>query len=182
MYGMINEGIRAFILKHHDKETWEAICQKASVGDQQFDGMKSYDDGITYQLVGAISEHTGLSSGEVLTKFGSHWVDYAGESRFGNLMKVAGDSFLERLNGLDDMHARIQLSMPNLKPPSFKLEEVADRTYRLHYFSQRTGLDSMVVGLLYGMAEETGEKIKVNQIAEKSDTVDHSVFEIAVVN
>ncbi|WP_299952658.1 heme NO-binding domain-containing protein [uncultured Roseobacter sp.] len=182
MYGMVNEGIRNFILKHHDEEAWQAVCKKASVNDQQFDSMTSYDDAITYRLAGAISEHTGLSVDKVMTEFGSYWVDYAGASEFGNLMKLAGDSFLERLNGLDAMHARIQRSMPNLKPPSFKTEEVGDRTYRLHYFSHRKGLDSMVLGLLHGLADETGAKIQVEQVAEKSDTTDHSIFEIVLLS
>lgn len=182
MYGMVNEGIRTFILKHHGEEAWQAVCKRASVSNQQFDGMTSYDDSITYRLVGAICEHTGLSVDEVMTEFGSYWVDYAGGSEFGNLMKLAGDNFLERLDGLDAMHARIQLSMPNLKPPSFKTEEVTDRTYLLHYFSHRTGLDSMVLGLLHGLADETGAKIQVRQVAEKSDTIDHSVFEIVLLN
>ncbi|WP_300062688.1 heme NO-binding domain-containing protein [uncultured Roseobacter sp.] len=182
MYGMINEGIRTFIINNHDEQTWETICQKAAVEGRSFDHMKSYDDSVTYDLVGAVSEHTGLSAGEVMAKFGSYWIDYAGSSSYGKLMKRAGDSFLERLAGLDDMHAQIKKSMPHLKPPSFQLEEIADRTYHLHYFSQRTGLDTMVVGLLDGLAEETGARIAVKQVAEKSETVDHSVFEIVLAH
>ncbi|MGZ2259697.1 heme NO-binding domain-containing protein [Roseobacter sp. A03A-229] len=181
MYGMVNDGIHNFILKHHDADTWQSLCEAAYLETQEFHEMERYDDSVTFQLVHAISDHTGLSAGAVLTEFGSHWIDYAGASPFGALMTSAGNSFLERLRGLDDMHARVQLSMPDLKPPSFKLERKAETTYHLHYISQRTGLDAMVIGMLRGLAEDTGEDIEIKQIAAKSEIVDHSVFEIVLI-
>ncbi len=182
MYGMVNEGIRDFILKHHDAQTWERICTAANLDRQIFDDMGRYEDSVTFDLVQAISDHTGLSAGDVLGKFGTHWIDYASTSRYGNLMKAAGDSFLEKLKGLDEMHARVKGAMPDLQPPSFRLEEVADGTYHLHYVSQRNGLDAMVVGMLHGLAEDTGARIEVRQMAEKSATVDHSIFEITLAH
>ncbi len=181
MYGMVNEGIREFIVKNHDEATWKTICERAGVSCDSFERMESYDDKITYDLVGAIVSHTGLTVHEVLEVFGAYWVDFAGHSTFGNLMQFAGDTFLKRLEGLDDMHARIQLSMPHLKPPSFELEELGEQRYLLHYYSQRDGLEPMVIGLLHGLAKETGQQITVRQITDTPDATDHGVFEITLL-
>ena len=181
MYGMVNEGIREFILENHGTEAWEAICKDAGTHYTEFEKMSSYDDAITYDLVGAVCNHTGLSSDEVLKVFGTYWVKFVGGSNFGNLLRLAGNTFIERLEGLDDMHDRILLSMPHLKPPSFELDQLREGVFLLHYYSDRDGLAPMVIGLLYGLANETGEKITVKQVESKTKSADHDIFEIALL-
>lgn len=184
MYGMVNEGIRTYILREFDEQTWQKICKSAGLNQFDFEKMTSYDDGVTYELVGAICDHTGLEAAEVLKIFGEYWVEFAGASNFGHLMRMAGDSFLDRVRGLDDMHERILLSMPHLTPPSFELEETdksAEGQYILRYFSEREGLAHMVIGLLHGLAQETGDRIEVNHITPKSETSDHDVFQISLI-
>ena len=178
MYGMVNDGIRTFILENHSEETWRSICAGAGLSQTEFERMSAYDDDVTYKLVGSVCEHTGLDADDVLRVFGTYWISYAGGSNFGNLMRLAGRTFLERLEGLDDMHDRILVSMPHLKPPSFELEDRDDGTYHLHYHSDREGLSSMVIGLLHGLAADTDEKISVSHVHKRLNGEDHDVFEI----
>ena len=182
MYGMVNEGIRTFIESNFGEEAWQSICGRADIDLRQFDRLASYDDAITYSLVGAVSEHTNLPAEKVLNVFGEYWVDYAGQSGFGNLLKLAGNSFVEKVRNLDDMHERILLTMPNLKPPSFELEAVGENTYDLSYYSTREGLAPMVIGLLKGLAAETGEIIVIEQTQEKSSNTDCDIFRIVIQN
>ena len=182
MYGMVNEGIRQFVGLNHDEATWETICSKAAVSQTSFERMASYDDAITYQLVGAICDHMNLSGEEALESFGAYWVEYVGSSSFGNLLKLAGRTLTEKLDGLDDLHARVFASMPNLKPPSFELETLDDIHHNLHYFSDRDGLAPMVVGLVHGLANVTGETVEVHQIEAKADGADHDVFAIKLLD
>ncbi|GAB2185598.1 heme NO-binding domain-containing protein [Roseibium sp. LAB1] len=182
MYGMVNEGIRTFILDNHGPEAWHSICETAGLEELEFERMSSYDDAITYKLIEAICSFTGLSSTDVLSVFGKYWVEFAGASHFGNLMRLAGNSFVEQLKGLDDMHDRILLSMPHLKPPSFEVDQKDDGSCILHYYSERDGLAPMVVGLLHGLANETGATIEVNQVAAKSEQSDHDIFEIRILD
>lgn len=182
MYGMVNEGVRSFILENYDEQTWLSICKGAGIEQTEFERMAGYDDSITYSLVGSICEHTGLDAAEVLKVFGTYWVEFTGASSFGNLLRLAGRTFVERVEGLDDMHERILLSMPHLKPPSFELEEIGEAVYHLHYFSDRAGLAPMVIGLLHGLAHDTNEKIEVFHVTPKSADNDHDVFEIRVLS
>lgn len=181
MYGMVNEGLHAFIVENHGPEAWEAICTNAGHSGVRFEQLTTYDDAVTYDLVAAVCDFTGLRVADALEAFGRYWVMYAGGSSFGPLMRAAGRTFVERVRGLDDMHERILLSMPHLKPPSFEIEARGDDLYHLSYFSERPALAPMVVGLLYGMAEETGEQIAVTQIGEKSAVDKADVFEIRIL-
>ena len=181
MYGMVNEGIHKFTVANLGPAAWETICGHAGLEQTTFERMASYDDKITYDLVGAVCLHTGLTTDQALEQFGTFWVTFAKGSPFGNLLRLAGRSFIERLYGLDDMHDRILVSMPHLAPPSFELELLGANLYHLHYYSKREGLAPMVVGLLHGLAADSGESVRVRQIIHKSDTADHDVFEISLV-
>ena len=181
MYGMVNEGIRTFVVNNYDEATWRKICADAGLEQTEFERMENYRDATTYQLVGAVCAHTGLSAAEVLETFGEYWVEFANASPFANLMRLAGETFADRVRGLDDMHERIQLSMPHLKPPTFDIEEAGDGVWRVRYYSEREGLAPMAIGLLYGLAADTGEKIAVAHVAGKSDDLDHELFEVTLI-
>ncbi len=181
MYGMVNEGLRTFVEKEHGPDMWREVCEMAGVEAATFERMTSYHDSVTYSLVGAVCQKTGKSADEVLEPFGTYWVTFAGASNFGTFLRLAGNTFVERIKGLDDMHDSILLSMPHLKPPSFEIEEVGPNDYELSYFSEREGLAPMVIGLLYGLAAETNEKIKVTQIVQKKTVSDPDVFKVTLV-
>lgn len=181
MYGMVNEGIRSFIEQEHGAEMWLSICKSANVDTASFERMTSYDDSITYALVGAICQHTGLSADNVLKVFGTYWVEFAGSSNFGTFLRLAGNSFVSRIKGLDDMHDSILLSMPHLKPPSFEIEEIGEDTYLLDYYSERDGLAPMVIGLLYGLASETDEKVNIEQVTFKKEVTEPDQFRVTLL-
>lgn len=180
MYGMVNEGIHTFIVSNFGDEAWQSICAHADIKVTQFDRLGDYDDSVTYSLVGAVAEHTKLPAEKVLNVFGEYWVDFAGHSGFGNLLKLSGPNFVERVRNLDDMHERILMTMPNLKPPSFELEEIGENTYELSYYSTRPGLAPMVIGLLHGLAAETQEEITVEHTKARAVQSDPDVFRIVV--
>ncbi|RYG90027.1 hypothetical protein EU803_15545 [Loktanella sp. IMCC34160] len=48
---------------------------------------------------------------------------YAKSTAVGKLIDLGGDTFWERTRNHDDMHERIQKSMPHLKPLGFDLED-----------------------------------------------------------
>lgn len=178
MYGLVNNGIQTFIVENHGEETWRAICAKAGVDGDSFETMSAYEDHTTFALVGAISEHLDLTTAQVLEVFGTYWVSFTKETAIGRLMRFEGVSLSDRLKGLDEMHDRVRLAMPHLDPPSFEYEESDDGENLLHYFSHREGLHSMVVGLLHGLAAETGEEIAVRMVESRAAGHDHDVFAI----
>ncbi len=180
MYGLVNNGIRTFIAERYGEEMWHAICRDAGLDDPNFESMLSYEDKVTHDLVGAICRHLDLTAAEVLEVFGEFWVGFAHETAIGQVMQFQGDTFLERLAGLDEMHDQVRLAMPHLVPPSFEFEEGADGVHRLHYHSHREGLQPMVIGLLKGLSEQTGVGVEVTLVESRADGHDHDVFELRV--
>jgi len=182
MYGMVNEGVHTFIAKNFGEDVWQAICANACVDVDRFDRMSAYDDEITSRLVSAIAKHTKMSEDAVLKVFGEYWVDFAGQSGFANLLKFAGANFIERVQNLDDMHDRVMMTMPDLRPPSFELEKGPKGAYILSYYSHREGLTSMVEGLLHGLASQTGEKVSVKLLKARGEQSEPDIFQIELLS
>lgn len=182
MYGMVNEGVRTFVIEKFGKDAWEAIRLDAGIDTSQFDRMHTYDDAITYGLVAAVARHTDTPESEVLSVFGEYWVGYAGNSGLGNLLTLAGRNFVERVQNLDDMHDRMMVAMPGLKPPSFEIEELGQNVFELSYYSPRPGLTPMVIGLLHGLAAQTGEKISVELTCARKSQSAPDLFRIELLD
>lgn len=166
MYGMVNQALEALVTERFGAETWTAVRQNAGISDPAFITMKQYQDEVTYALAGALSKHLQAPVPDLLRSFGISWVDYAKCGPWGKLMLASGGSTYELLTTLDAMHARIAISFPDLKPPSFKVRPEGDGVV-VDYQSHRPGLAPFVVGLIEGIGALFGESVTVEQIASK---------------
>lgn len=171
MYGLVNRAVEGLVRKEFGDDTWERVRREAGVDIEVFGRMERYDDAVTYDLVAAASELLDTPASELLRGFGHYWVNYVGEEGYGPLMEAAGDSFESFLNELDNLHARVAMSYPDLQPPSFRCTRVGEALH-LHYHSDRRGLEPMVVGLLEALAERFGETVSI----EVTEQEDHPVF------
>ena len=70
--------------------------------------------------------------------------------------------------------------MPQLKPPSFEIENVQDKVWRVHYHSDRSGLTSMMIGLLKGLAQRFGQQADVIVESANGQDGDHDVYLLTV--
>ena len=60
MYGLINRSIEGLITARFGADRWRAVRARAGLADEPFVSMRSYDDSVTYALVGAaVSPVTG---------------------------------------------------------------------------------------------------------------------------
>lgn len=166
MYGMVNHGIETFVTETFGAEEWDAICCDAGLPATGFEEMLTYPDDVTYSLVAAICRRHGMAAAEALRTFGDYWVDYSRQTTVGKLMRFGGDGLIERLESLDEMHDRIKLAMPHLRPPRFEFEFGENGVHRLHYASEREGLEPMVMGLVEGLGRETGQTVEITQDPE----------------
>lgn len=182
MYGLVNNGVRKLIVDAHGEEVWRAICEKADVREEEFENLTAYDDAATYALVDAVSDVLALPPHKVLEIFGQYWVGFSKSTAIGKLIDQGGETLIDRIRGLDEMHERIQMTMPHLNPPSFEFEEMPDGNHRLRYISSREGLAPMVAGLLQGMADECGVAIEVALSESRSEGAEHDVFNIRIVS
>ncbi|MEE2939835.1 MAG: heme NO-binding domain-containing protein [Planctomycetota bacterium] len=169
MYGLVNKAIEGLVRQQFGDDAWARIKERAGWTGAQFVSMDSYDDEITYNLVGAASEELGLPPEQVLEAFGDYWTTYTMESGYRDTLGMMGDTLEEFLDNLDALHVRVGMSMPGLIPPSFSREKVADDEWLLHYTSERAGLAPMVIGLLKGLARRFEEDVELEALEGRGD-------------
>lgn len=182
MYGIVNQAIEGLVIENFGEENWVKIKNKAQVTNDHFLSNESYDDDITFRLVGAASEVLNLHSSKILLAFGEYWVLKTGAEKYGQLMKAGGSNFKEFIQNLPNFHSRIMLIFPKLSPPEFSVEVKSENTLILHYFSHRSGLTDFVVGLIIGLGKLFHEKIEIKLIESQNNEVWHDTFEINILN
>jgi hypothetical protein len=181
MYGLVNRALEELIRTTHGDDAWEKIKERAGVDIEVFVRMDAYPDDITYRLVGAASELLNQSPDSLLKAFGKYWTLYTGREGYGDLLDAAGNTLQEALANLDDLHVRVGLMYPELKPPSFRCTDVTAEGLVLHYYSSRAGLAPMVIGLIEGLGKRFGHTLEIAPLARRDSGDDHDSFAIRIL-
>lgn len=176
MYGLVNKAVRDFIEVNHGVEAWADVRRKADIRVEEFVSLSPYDDALTYALVGAAAERLKVSAEAFLEGLGVHWTAYAAEHGYGQLLDVAGNTFVAFLQGLDDLHTRVALQMPQLRPPGFECSEITENSVLLHYRSERAGLAPFVVGLIKGLGDRFGLSVTLEHRTKSTAPTEPDVF------
>jgi hypothetical protein len=119
-----------------------------------------------------------VPAGDLLEAFGEYWTLYTARKGYGNILALAGSTFVDFVQHLDHLHAHVAMSFPELRPPSFWCTDVTDGSLRLHYRSTREGLAPMVVGLLRGLGKMFDTAITIEHVADRARGADHDEFQI----
>jgi hypothetical protein len=167
VYGMVNKAVRGFVLKHFDEEVWTRIHTRAGV-DADFIAMQTYDDSVTYSLVGAAHEELKMDPKDILDGFGRYWVSDVAVASYADLMSKSGSSFVDFVKNLDHLHERIRVTFPGYQPPSFRIKELGPGELQLDYYSHREGLLDFVTGLLAGLAEHYETEIEISLVPDEA--------------
>lgn len=179
MYGLVNKAIQDVVVREYGKGAWTAVLEAAGTPEVDFQGMEEYPDHLTYALVGATAKTLNMSTDQVLEILGEYWVLYTAKAGYGDLLQMAGDSFVGLLQNLDLLHARIGRSYPALQPPAFQCTDISESSLLLHYRSGRAGLAPLVVGLIRGVAKMFKVTAAITVLDSKSAGADHDIFRIS---
>ena len=181
MYGIVNRAIQDLIQSTHGAATWRRVCERTGTKHCPFLSMQSYPDEETVKLIVAATHELGTTTTEFLEDLGRHWVGYATRQGYRDFLQSRGDSLFGFIARLDDLHTRLSLAFPALRPPSFRVDAIDERSIRVHYSSERTGLSSFVVGLFYGLADLFEQALLVKHVRRRDDGADHDEFVLTVV-
>jgi len=178
MYGLVNQAVQDYIAATMGADAWNAVRLKAGCTDGEFVPLQQYPDALTFAMVGAACEVSGRQAGDLVEAIGAYWVEFTAQKGYGSLLDQLGTTFPDALANLDAMHVRVALMMPNLKPPSFRVREVTERSLKLDYISKREGLSPMVVGLVKGLGGKYGLEPRVTLVAPRAAGGDTDTFEV----
>ncbi len=168
MYGLVNKAVKDLVLNKFGKDSWDKIRKEAKLQISDFEGMKTYDDSITYDLVGAASKILNLPAEAILKAFGEYWVLFTAQEGYGDLMDLFGHDLKTCIKNLNSMHGRMGAMMPDLKPPRFVVTCPSDDLIEIEYHSTRLGLAPMVSGLLEGLIKKFNAVATVAQIPKRA--------------
>lgn len=178
MYGIVNKAIEDLVKANFGDEKWEAIKERSGIDIDFFISNEPYDDNITYQLAGAVSEEMNMPIAEVLQAFGEWWVLKTGKEKYGGLMAAGGHTLKEFLLNLPAFHNRIMLIYPKLTPPEFQISNIEGKSLYVHYFSKRIGLQEFVRGLLTGLGKMYDEPVQLELIQSRETGSEHEIFRV----
>ena len=176
MYGLVNKAIQDMVCSRFGEETWKEIKHKAEVDIDVFLNMEGYPDDITHKLVKAASVVLSLSTQQIMQAFGEFWVHYTAQEGYGEMMDMSGDTLPEFLENLDNLHARVGVSFPNLQPPSFECTDMEENSLSLHYRSDREGLTPMILGLVQGLGTRFDTEVHITQTQNRDEGAEHDEF------
>ncbi|MDT0595595.1 heme NO-binding domain-containing protein [Glaciecola petra] len=181
MYGLINSALKNMITEKFGDEKWQEVLVTSKVPEDSFLTMRSYDDAITYALVESASIVLGESPETCLELFGEYWVLETASKNYTALLDAAGTNMLDFIKNLNALHDRITGTFLSYIPPEFRVENVGEDLYIIHYISTRKGLTSFVVGLLKGLAIRFNADLDIIDIDNRQvETGTHNAFKIRV--
>jgi hypothetical protein len=116
----------------------------------------------------------------LLEEIGEYWSRFTAQQGYGHLLDHAGSDFGAVISRLNDLHARLTVTLPDLRPPSFECSRKEDGTIVLRYYSERAGLSHLVIGLLRGLAHRFGQEATVIQTGRRSEMQTYDEFEVTL--
>lgn len=199
MYGLINLAIEEAILERYGQKFWNYIKQscRETTGDTDgaFISRLFYDDEVTYRLIDAAERILRSEKyGHVSQLFGEKFYELVQDSGYEGILQLLGGTLQDFLNNLDSFHSHLATTYGRMKPPSFRCSHCFDENNNsntksverliLHYYSERIGLEGIVMGMVKAAARELhGLKvdISIHQLKLVDQGIDHTEFMIKVV-
>ncbi|KAL1130144.1 hypothetical protein AAG570_013082 [Ranatra chinensis] len=181
-YGFVNYALELLVLKTFGEETWETIKKYADVNmEGQFLVRQLYEDEITYNLIGAAVQVLKIPADAILELFGKMFFEFCQDSGYDRILQVLGATPRDFLQNLDALHDHLGTLYPGMKAPSFRCTEQPDAgSLVLHYYSDRPGLEHIVIGIVKTVASKlhgTEVEMKIIKTKEECDHVQFLITE-----
>ncbi|KAI4463951.1 guanylate cyclase soluble subunit beta-2 [Holotrichia oblita] len=147
----------------------------------QMEGMflvrQIYEDEITYNLISSAVDILQIPATAILELFGNAFFEFCQDSGYDKILQVLGATPRDFLQNLDALHDHLGTLYPGMKAPSFRCtERPEDGALVLHYYSDRPGLEYIVIGIVKAVASKLhGTEVDVQILKTKND-VDHIQF------
>ncbi|XP_065345782.1 guanylate cyclase soluble subunit beta-1 [Cloeon dipterum] len=181
MYGFVNYALELLVIKTFGEETWEQIKKDADVTiEGQFLVRQIYDDAVTYNLIGAAVNLLQIPADTILELFGKMFFEFCQDSGYDKILQVLGATPRDFLQNLDALHDHLGTLYPGMRAPSFRCTEEEDGQLVLHYYSDRPGLEHIVIGIVKEVAKKLHDtEVEVTILEGKTEHSDHIKFLIS---
>ncbi len=156
-------------------EAWDSLLQKAGLNGI-YTAAGSYPDLQAFNIVGALSKHSGMATDTLLGVFGEYM--FSGFVSQYPTFFPEGIHTKELLKSVDGIiHVEVQKLFPDAILPKFEYEDPSEDRLVMKYTSQRK-LCKLAEGLFNGAAKHFGESIEHTQSKCMLLGDDHCRFEL----
>ncbi len=166
MYGICHDAAEAYIIEVFGTDMMSTIRADIDLpGDISLHNY--YHDEVIGNTFVSLSHHSGVSLDEIFLGFGRFWIKHLKNGPYFDQLPTTtnlGEYFFQ----INQMHERLIILLPQLKPPYFEILEQTDNTLEIAYYSTRAGLSAMVIGQISALAEQFG-KTAIIEHSKKQD-------------
>uniref|UniRef100_A0A915EG51 guanylate cyclase n=1 Tax=Ditylenchus dipsaci TaxID=166011 RepID=A0A915EG51_9BILA len=148
--------MRQLMVRKYGDEFWKECMQKAGFESGKENIVNHYyPDSDTYAIVDAICDLSQIAKEEIWEMYGGYLIEYTMGNGWDEMLRCMSPNLKGFLNNLDSLHYFIDhvVYKANLRGPSFRCEETGDESIILHYFTSRSGLYPIVLGVIREVAE-----------------------------
>jgi Heme NO binding. len=162
MKGMVFSTFIEMVEEKFSIDTVDQIIEEANLqSGGAYTTIGTYDHGEIIELVGRLSQHTGIPGGELIKAFGEYLfgVLVGGHPQF---LKGVEDAFQFLLQVDRYIHVEVRKLYPDAQLPKFTYEQPNPSTLIMNYSSERPFAD-LAEGMIVGCIRHFGHDITVTR-------------------
>jgi hypothetical protein len=182
LHGLVNRSIQRFVQETYGDEFWADICRKADLGFENFESMLTYDNSQTSAVLTAACDLLERSRGGLLEDMGTFLVSHSDFDALRRLLRFGGDTFVEFLHSLDDLHDRANLALPELDFPQLELREYSANSFSLQIAWDQRGFGTLVLGIMRAIADDYGTLVLLEHSSSPGDDRDFDRISINLLD
>ncbi|MDR2392918.1 MAG: heme NO-binding domain-containing protein [Treponema sp.] len=148
------------------EQKWREILRRSDLPeDLQLTSIADVDDAVIQKVLKNIGEVLQLSLQQIQDAFGDYWVNvYA--PKYYKAYYYGINSAKALIMGIDGIHEQVTKIIPNAHPPRFDVEEIDEKTLKVHYKSRRKMID-FYIGLVKGVGKFYKTPLQVKKLSEE---------------
>uniref|UniRef100_A0A1I8GYZ9 guanylate cyclase n=1 Tax=Macrostomum lignano TaxID=282301 RepID=A0A1I8GYZ9_9PLAT len=181
MYGLLLEGIHAFITSKFSEDVWDAILARAKTDTRNFRTREVYSDGLIPLIVDAACEELRMSNDDIMFENGVFFITFLSNFGYDSILRVLGRDLRDFLNGLDNLHEYLRFTYVKMRPPSFFCVNESKTGITLQYRSKRRGFHHYVRGQITEIARlfyQTNMRIEIVSKTAEACGVVNCIFRL----
>ncbi len=156
MHGLINRSIQCFVQDTYGPAIWAEVVERAALDFDNFEALLIYEDDLTGRVLHATSVRLDKPVEVLMEDIGTYLISNSGFGGARRLLRFGGETFVDFLHSLDDLHDRIRLAVPELVLPTLEIRDHAATSFTLDCSFDRPGFGHVLVGILRAMADDYG--------------------------
>ncbi|MFT7310944.1 MAG: hypothetical protein ACI853_001439 [Paracoccaceae bacterium] len=164
MHGLINRSLQCFMNDTYGTHAWAVVARNALVDVQGFEAMLDYDDVVTHRLLASMADFLDKPTKAVLEDVGTYLVTHNNTQSIRRLLRFGGDTYVEFLLSLDDLHDRVMLAVPDLQFPQLELMQEQAGQFTLYLRHAHSDFAYVFVGVLRALADDYGALVLLEPV------------------